>query len=205
MGRTPARAVLGGMARLQGEADATVVEEDPGLAGHQMRTEIKGVGLGERDPETVGVDGTQMRGVPVGEGGRARPGCASGGCGDAARSRSMDAARGSRPLESKRVRHHRHRHRGPRDGRSWRRGPPRRSGVATAGRCSRPGSRPGLGDPGPGQREISLRGSRDRPQVMAERRQRQAVRSTAPAVAHRSSARYSPSPSSRRARPNSPP
>ena len=36
VGRTPARAVLGGMAGLQGETDAAIVEEDPGLAGDQM-------------------------------------------------------------------------------------------------------------------------------------------------------------------------
>ncbi len=73
MGRTPTRAVLGGMAGLQGETDPAIVEEDPGLAGNEVRSEIEGVGLGERDPETVCVDCTQVRGVAVGQEGPPGP------------------------------------------------------------------------------------------------------------------------------------
>jgi hypothetical protein len=55
------------MAGHQREADAAVVEEDPGGAGHQVGPEIEGVGLGQRDAEAPFVDGTQVGGVAVAE------------------------------------------------------------------------------------------------------------------------------------------
>ena len=109
VGRTPARAVLGGMTRLEREPDTAVVEEDPRLAGHEVGTEVEGVGLGERDAETVCVDCTQMGGVPVRQQsagptrGAGRPASVSVGCAwnATARSGSTDSARGpSRSRES---------------------------------------------------------------------------------------------------------
>ena len=55
------------MISLEGEAQTAVVEEDPGGAGDEMRTEVERVGLGQGDAEAVGIDGTQMRGIPVAE------------------------------------------------------------------------------------------------------------------------------------------
>ncbi len=59
------RPVFGGVSGLEGEADTAIVEEDPSVTGDQMRAEIERVGLGEGDPETVGVDRAQVSGVSV--------------------------------------------------------------------------------------------------------------------------------------------
>jgi hypothetical protein len=53
------------MPGLEGETHTSVVEEDPRLTGDEVGAEIKGVGLGERDPEPFGVDGAEVGGIAV--------------------------------------------------------------------------------------------------------------------------------------------
>src|SRR5690606_39434955 len=61
----PSGAVLGGVARLQREADAAVVEVDPGTRLEQEAAGTGGVRLDEGDAEAVAVHGAEVRGVAV--------------------------------------------------------------------------------------------------------------------------------------------
>ena len=65
MRRPAPRADLGRVTLDQRKADPAVVQEDAGRTGYQVRPEIESIGLGERDAETAGVDGTQVGGVAV--------------------------------------------------------------------------------------------------------------------------------------------
>ena len=65
-GRRPGRD-LGGMALDEREAHAAVVEEDARRRLDEVGAEVEGVGLRERDPETVRVHGAQVRRVPLGD------------------------------------------------------------------------------------------------------------------------------------------
>ena len=65
MRRSPPGSDLGPMAGGEGEADAAVVQEDAGRGLDEVRAEVERVGLGERDPEPVGVQGAQVRRVAV--------------------------------------------------------------------------------------------------------------------------------------------
>ena len=49
----------------QGEADSTVVQEDPRRARDQVRAEVEGVGLCQRDPEAIGIHCAQVGRVAV--------------------------------------------------------------------------------------------------------------------------------------------
>ena len=71
--RAPARAVLGRMPGLQGEADAPVLEEDPQAGDDEVGAEAGRVGLGERDRRAVPVDHVQVDGAAAG-GVRGQPG-----------------------------------------------------------------------------------------------------------------------------------
>ena len=97
---------LGRVALLEGEADPTIVEEDPGRPGDEMGSEVEGVGLGERDAQAVGVDGAQVGGVPVAQAGDRDAGSGTGGRARrpvaAARSASDPAGTGARAGRSAR-------------------------------------------------------------------------------------------------------
>ena len=70
MGRPTARRQLGRVVLLEREAHPPVVEEDTGVSHHQVGPVVEGIGLGEGDPEPIGVNGAQVGGVPVSQAGR---------------------------------------------------------------------------------------------------------------------------------------
>ncbi len=53
------------MTRLQVEAETPVVEKDPRCSGDQVRAEVEGIRLGQRDPKSVLIDGADVGRVPV--------------------------------------------------------------------------------------------------------------------------------------------
>ena len=94
VGRPAPGSQLSGMSRYEGESDPAVVQEDPRRAGDEMRPEVEGVGLGQRDAEPVGVDGTQVGGVPVADAGNADTGAPTTGATSGGAARSDGRCRG---------------------------------------------------------------------------------------------------------------
>ena len=165
------------------------------------------VGLGQRHPEPVPVDGAQVRRLPVPDPGdrtarpSRRPWSTSGGGGAAAEMRAAAAARraGSRsaapsaPSKST-------------SGRSW----PTARHDSTSRWAQRRvvgiGAQAGrLGHRGAGQGQVALRGRGHRPQLMAPGAGAQRGRTTRPRGVSKSPGAKCPAPRSKRPRPNSPP
>ena len=165
-GRRPGP-VLRGVAGHEGEADASVVQVDPGCRLEEVAAEPRGVRLDQRHAHALPVDGAQVGGVVRRSPPDGSAPSAAAEASDGLPSRaSRDGASSSTPSA-------------PSHSTSGRSLP---TAVAAATRADRPGAVVGvvgqavtLGEPGPGQRQVALRRGRDGPEVVvpdaqAERR-----------------------------------
>ena len=192
--RPAAGAELGGVAGLEPEADAAVVQEGPGVGLDEVGPEVRGVGLDEGDALPLAVDAVTTVVSPEPAGGAVAPGRGRRGRAGPGRRRAGPRRRASTPSArslstSWRSIPVRRAASARRWGHAGSSGSGRSSGVEHAGAGQRPGS--------PASSAASSRGRGPRPGGRADR-------PSGPGARGRP-ASYSPAPSASSPSPNAPP